>query len=174
MTPRVLFLAAALLASALSPARADVTAVSPTGFVSSFSKAVQATPAQAYEAIGRPERWWNPSHSYSGQAANLRLGLRAGDCFCEQWDGGSVEHARVVLARPPAMLRLEGALGPLQELAVRAVLTFTATVTDGQTVLRLTYRVSGAPDAGLEKLAPLVDRVIGDQFQRWAAHAEAR
>lgn len=166
--------AAALLACALLPARAEVTSVSSTAFVSSFSRAVQATPAQAWEALGRLERWWNPAHSYSGQAANLRLGLRAGDCFCEQWTGGSVEHARVVLALPPATLRLEGALGPLQELAVRGILTFTTAVTDGQTVLRLTYRVAGAPDAGLEKLAPLVDRVIGDQFQRWAAHSEAR
>jgi hypothetical protein len=167
-------LAAVALALAASPAAAEVTAVSPHGFTLSYSRPVPATPAQAFEAIGRVDRWWNAAHSYSGQAANLRLTLRAGDCFCEQWDGGSVEHLRVVLVRAPQMVRLEGALGPLQELAVRGVLTFATAVADGRSVLRMTYRVSGAPEAGLEKLAPLVDRVMGDQFARWADHVESQ
>jgi len=166
--------AAIALALAAAPASAEVTAASPHGFTLNYSRAVPGTPAQAFEAIGRPARWWNAAHSYSGQAANLRLTLRAGDCFCEQWEGGSIEHLRVVLVRPPAMVRLEGALGPLQELAVRGVLTFATAMADGRTVLRMTYRVSGAPEAGLDKLAPLVDRVMADQFARWADHVEAQ
>ena len=37
---------------------------------------------------------------------------------------------------------------------------------EGKTLVRLTYRVAGAPDAGLDKLAPAVDQVLADQFQR--------
>jgi len=166
--------AAGAFALAALPAAAEVTAASPSGFTLSYSRPVPATPAQAFDTIGQLPRWWNAAHSYSGQAANLRLALRAGDCFCEQWDGGSIEHLRVVLVRPPSMVRLEGALGPLQELAVRGVLTFATAVVEGRTVLRLTYRVAGAPEAGLEKLAPLVDRVMADQFGRWADYVESQ
>jgi hypothetical protein len=36
----------------------------------------------------------------------------------------------------------------------------------------LTYRVSGPSDAGLDKLAPVVDRVIGEQYKRLKSLAE--
>ncbi|HEX6018891.1 MAG TPA: hypothetical protein VFZ28_12405, partial [Burkholderiaceae bacterium] len=61
---------------------------------------------------------------------------------------------------------------PLQELPVDGVLTFTVLTQETQTVLRLTYRVAGAADAGLDKLAPQVDRVLGQQFQRLIRFAE--
>jgi uncharacterized protein YndB with AHSA1/START domain len=163
----------ALLLAASGALHAELSGSSATGFVSSHQRTVQATPAQAFDAVARIERWWNAAHSYSGQGANLRLALRAGECFCEQWDGGSVEHARVIQVQPGSVVRLEGALGPLQELAVKGILTFTTGVADGKTFVRLTYRVSGSPDAGLDKLAAPVDRVIGDQFARWAAYAES-
>ena len=164
---------AAVLLAAAGACQAELAGSTPTSFVSSHQRSVQATPAQAFDAIARVERWWNGAHSYSGQASNLRLALRAGECFCEQWAGGSVEHGRVVLVRPDALVRLDAALGPLQELAVRGVLTFSTGVADGKTFVRLTYRVSGSADAGLEQLAAPVDRVIGDQFARWAAYAES-
>lgn len=170
---RLCGLAGPLLALlAAGPARAELTSASPTTFVSVFRQEIQATPARAIEAVGRPDLWWNPAHSYSGQAQNLRLGLRAGDCFCETWEGGSVEHARVVNVQAGRLVRLEGALGPLQDLAVRGVLSFGVTVTEGRTWATLSYRVAGAPEAGLEQLAPVVDRVIGEQFRRWTAFAD--
>jgi len=153
-------------------AHAEVTSASPTHFLLTHRAEVKATPAQAIEAVGQLPQWWNPSHSYSGQGASLRMGLRAGDCFCEQWgEGASVEHARVVQVLPGRQVRLEGALGPLQELAVRGVLTFSARAAEGGgTQLVMTYRVAGDAAAGLERLAPVVDRVMAEQFQRWAAH----
>ena len=36
----------------------------------------------------------------------------------------------------------------------------------GQHFLRMTYRVAGGAEAGLDKLAPVVDGVIGEQFKR--------
>jgi hypothetical protein len=168
-------LAAAALLALLAPlARAELAAQSPHGFLASFQRSVDATPSQAFDAVAQLPRWWNVAHSYSGQSAQLRFALRAGDCFCEQWDGGSVEHARVVLVRTGSLVRLEGALGPLQDLAVRGVLTFATGVAQGRTFVRLTYRVSGAPEAGLERLAPAVDRMMGDVFERWAAFADAQ
>ena len=161
----------ALLACWL-PAQAEVIAASPTGFTASYRKEVNATPAQAFEAIGRLPQWLNPQHTYSGKASNLRMSLKAGDCFCEEWDGHSIEHARVLYVRRDSAVRLEGSLGPLQELAVNGVLTFTTGTADGKTFVQMRYVVRGAPEAGLERLAPIVDRVMGEQFNRWAAAVE--
>jgi hypothetical protein len=162
----------ALLAAA-GTAHADVIGVSPTGFVTRFQRDVQATPAQAFDAIGRLPQWWNPQHSYSGKSANLRFALKAGDCFCEEWDGSSIEHARVLLVMRNALVRLEGGLGPLQELGVNGILTLSTGVEGGKTFVRLLYRVQGSPEGGFEKLAPIVDRVMGEQFNRWSAHVES-
>ena len=69
-------------------------------------------------------------------------------------------------------LRLQGGLGPLQELPVTGVLTFTMKAVEGRTALTLNYRVSGPPDSGLEKWAAAVDRVLGEQAGRLAAHVD--
>jgi hypothetical protein len=154
-------------------AHAEPTGVSATGFTSTFSREVNASRSQAFEAIGQIEQWWNGQHSYSGKASNLRLGLRSGDCFCEAWDGNSIEHARVIYVQKDSTIRLQGGLGPLQAMPVIGVLTFTTGTTDGKTVVKLVYRVSGPPDLGLDKLAPVVDRVMGEQFNRLVAHVES-
>lgn len=172
MKPACAALACTALALASLGSRADVTSVSSTGFVSSFRRDVQATPAQAYEAVGKLPQWWNVAHSYSGKAANIRMALRAGDCFCEDWDGNSIEHARVLLVMRNSLVRLQGSLGPLQELGVNGVLTMSTGQAEGRTFVRMVYRVSGAPETGLEKLAPVVDRVMGEQFARWASFTE--
>jgi len=55
---------------------------------------------------------------------------------------------------------------------VTGVLTFTVAMQETKTILRLTYRVSGPPDVGLDKLAAAVDQVIGQQFKRLKSLAE--
>jgi hypothetical protein len=163
-------LAAALLAV---NAHAEVGAVSATGFTSTFRKDIAIAPAQAWEAIAKLPQWWNPEHTYSGKSANLRLGLKAGDCFCEDWDNGnSIEHARVLLVWRNQSVRLEGGLGPLQQLGVNGILTLSTGTRDGKQFMQMVYKVNGAPDTGFDKLAPIVDRVMGEQFNRWAAFAE--
>ncbi len=155
--------------------QAATTAVSSSGFTSSFRAEIKATPAQAWAAIAQLPRWWNSSHTYSGNAANLSLDAQAGGCFCERWRDAagashSVQHAQVVLAQEGRVLRLNGAFGPLQDLAVVGVLTIVASPGVGADAdkhyLRMTYRVAGGADAGLDKLAPVVDDVIGEQFKR--------
>jgi nitroreductase len=81
-------------------------------------------------------------------------------------NGGSVQHGRVLFAQPGKLLRIEGALGPLQEMAVSGVLTFTLAPDAGGTRISMSYRVSGALTMDSAKLAPLVDSVMTQQLQR--------
>lgn len=162
-------LLAGLLAAMLSStALADVTQVSPNGFTSSFREAIRATPEEAWKAIVQLPRWWSDAHTYSGKASNLTLDARAGGCWCESWNDGasSVQHATVVLVMPNRLLRARGGLGPLQDQPVEGVLNIVTSAQDGRTFLRISYRVGGPPDVGLDKLAPVVDQVMGAQFQR--------
>jgi uncharacterized protein YndB with AHSA1/START domain len=165
---------ALLVVSALAgPAHADTSNVSATGFISTFREEVKATPDEAWKAIVQLPRWWSDAHTYSGKASNLSLDAVAGGCWCERWgDGNSVQHGQVVLVQPGRVIRLNASLGPLQELAVNGVLTIVTSAQDGKTTLRMTYRVAGNADAGLEKLAPLVDQVIGTQYRRLKLLAE--
>lgn len=164
---RRLPLAVALAASAL-PAAAATSEVTPSGFLVSLREEVPASPQQAWDALVQVSRWWSGKHSYSGDAANLSLEPRAGGCWCERWGDSSVQHGRVLYALPGKGLRLEGAFGPLQSMAVNAVLTFRLEPADGKTAIVVTYRVRGSPDAGLDKLAGPVDAVMGEQVKRLA------
>jgi len=165
-------LGAALLLAA-GAALAESSAVSPSGFLVTHHHEVRATPQQLYEAIGRIGRWWNDAHSYSGHASNMTLNLVAGGCFCENWDGNSVQHARVIQSRPGSLVRLQGALGPLQPLAINAILTFAIGRVDDKTQLTVTYNVAGNADSGLDKLAGPVDGVIGEAADRLVAYVES-
>ncbi len=167
----VMMLAALAIGSA-GRAAAAASEVSPTGFLVTAQQDVKANPHRVFEALGEVDKWWNPRHTYSGNAANLSLAIQGPGCFCERWEGNFVEHARVIYAARDSTLRLEGALGPLQELAVNAVLTFTLKEAAGKTTLRLTYRISGSPAAGLQDLAGPVDFVVSEQLQRLVAYIE--
>lgn len=168
-----LFFAAALTATLSVPAAAATSEVSPAGFIVSLRYEVNATPHRLWESLGEPAKWWNPSHTWSGNAANLSLSRQASGCFCERWGANSVEHGRVVYAAEDSVLRLLGALGPLQALAVDAVLTFAIAQKDGKTVLQVSYRVSGNASAALQDLAGPVDGVIAEQARRLVAYAES-
>lgn len=162
-----------LLASIAMPACADTGNVTPNGFTSIFRDEVKASPTDVWRAVVQLPQWWSGQHSYSGQASNMSLDAQAGGCWCERWgDGHSVQHGQVVQVQPGRALRLYANLGPLQELPVTGVLTFTIAMQETKTILRVTYRVSGPPDVGLDKLAPVVDQVIGQQFKRLKSLAE--
>ena len=77
------------------------------------------------------------------------------------------EHSVERIGRTFRMLRLDTALGPLQEFALKGILTFwIRTADDGSTRLELEYRVNGASTSGLDETAPKVDEVLGEQFAR--------
>lgn len=167
-------LAAALLCIAPA-ARAEVASATPSTFVIQAEADVAAPPERVWRALTRIDRWWGSAHTYSGDASRLRLDARAGGCWCERWgDGQSVEHARVLLAMEHEgvrTLRVAGALGPLQEMAVNAVLTFTVAPHPNGAKLTMTYRVSGDPGLTLDVIAPAVDNVLMEQFGRLSRYS---
>ena len=148
-------------------ARAEVSEAAADHFLIGFSARVEAPPAKVYAALAEVARWWSAEHTWSGQAANLSLKAEAGGCFCERWAAGSVEHGRVVMALKNELLRLDAALGPLQERALNGVLSFSLQpMDDGATRLDVDYRVNASSGGGLEKIAPAVDNVLATQIDR--------
>lgn len=163
----IAFAAAAFLVA--PSVHAEVASATPSAFVIEAESEIAAPPAQVWRAITRIERWWNSSHTYSGDASNLRLDARAGGCWCERWDGHSVEHARVLMVMERAgerTFRALGAFGPLQAMGATGVMTFTVTPLANGAKLTMTYRVSGDPGLNLDAIAPIVDNVLMEQFGR--------
>ncbi len=171
----IAFVCAAAAALAFGSAHADVAGSTPSAFLIEAEAEVAATPQEAWAALVQIERWWNDTHTYSGSAANLTLEPSPGGCWCEGWgDNYAVEHARVVLSMEHEgvrTLRAVGGLGPLQELGVSAVLTFTIASHASGANVSMTYRVAGDPSLGLDQLAPAVDMVLMEQFGRFVRFA---
>jgi uncharacterized protein YndB with AHSA1/START domain len=154
------------LALAAPLAHAEVKESSADAFFLTYSTTVAAPTSTAYADIVQVSRWWDGEDTYSGKSANLSIRPEAGGCFCEKWKDGSAEHGRVLMAIPGKVLRLETALGPLQERALYGVLTFWLNNADSTTTLTVEYRVNGAAGSGLDQLAPSVDNVLGAQVDR--------
>lgn len=164
--------AVALLTAGI--AQAEVKQAAADGFLITLSSPVHGTPAEAWAALVKPQQWWSSEHTWSGKASNLSLEVEAGGCYCERWPGGSAEHGRVIMAMPGKLLRLDAALGPLQEFALKAVLTYWVREgEDGATTLELEYRVNGASTSGLEPFAPKVEEVLAQQFTRLQRYLES-
>lgn len=162
-------LLASVLALASLPATAEVVASNESGFTTSDTLTVSASPLEVWAALIRPDKWWNPEHSWSGDATNLLLEPQAGGCFCETLpDGGSVQHMAVVQSAPGVLLRMSGALGPLQSEALTGTLSITLAEAEDGTVIEWTYAVGGHARFPLEQVAPAVDSVMSDQLHRLA------
>ena len=156
-----------MMASPLgTPVLAEVRTVGPDGFISENEAVMPLLPEQLWRAVIDWAAWWDPAHSYSGKPGTLRLDARAGGTLSESWPGGSVEHARVVNAMPPALLRLIGGFGPLQSLPVNAVLDISIKPDGMGSRLTMTYRVSGTAGTKLDALAAPVDAVMSAGFDR--------
>ena len=159
-----------------TPAHADVVAATADGFELSLVQTIDKPAAEVWEMLRSPQKWWSKEHSYSGDSANLYLDSQATGCFCEKLPGkGSVEHAHILYAQPPKMLRMAGALGPLQVEPVTGVLTFKLDPEgEGATKVTLTYLVGGHVRSGTEAMAVTVDRVLATQLAGLKAAAEAK
>ena len=157
-------LAAAVCVAAIAPAYADVTAKAPDGFIIQIKGEVALDRDGAWARLLDIGGWWNGSHTYSGDAANMKLDAMAGGCWCELWAGGEVEHGRVVTVMPMSVVRLDSALGPLQDLGVSGALTLTLSDgAAGRTAITLDYKVSGSSLSKLDGLADVVNQVLTEQ-----------
>ena len=157
----------ALAVFSASPAAAEVVQASEEGFVVAGTGFTKAGPAFVWSELVQPARWWSKNHTWSGDSGNLSLDPQSAGCFCEDLpDGGSAEHMRVIQAVPGSLLRMKGALGPLQSEAIDAVLTIELKTVDGTTAIEWTYVVGGYARFSLEDIAPAVDGVLSDQMER--------
>ncbi len=160
-------LALVLIALTLASAHAGVADQSATGFSLEETARIAAPPDKVYAALIEPARWWSPEHTFSGSAANLTLDARAGGCWCETLaGGGSVLHLMVVFADPGKMLRLRGALGPLQGTGMDGAMSIALKADGAATDLTLTYNLGGYMKGGFDGLPQGADGVLADQVLR--------
>lgn len=169
MTSAKLGMALALAALSVQPADAKVVDQGALGFSVAHTAQVAATPEDVWKMLRMPQKWWSKAHSWSGDAANFWLDSQAGGCFCEKLPDtgkglGSVQHARILFAKPNEMLRLSGAFGPLQGEALTGTLTIQIRETPTGAAIRFDYVVGGYMRFKVEEIAPAVDAVIGEQL----------
>jgi hypothetical protein len=167
LSPGSALILAALIAP--PPAAADVVSSGAGGLVSRNSVTVKGSPGEAYQRFLNIGAWWDPAHTYTQDGNRLSLKAEPGGCFCESLKGGGfVEHLRVVLVMPGKLLRLQGGLGPLQEMGASGVMTVKFEPAGAQTLVTLTYAVSGyQPGDGLADVAAPVDEVLHEQLERY-------
>jgi hypothetical protein len=170
---RTLMFAFALALAGLvnSPVAAEIVSRSEDAFTLKFQGPTRLGPAGVADAFSEVELWWDPAHSYTGDAANLSLDLAPGGCWCEAMpDGTRFDHGRVV-SDVYGEVRLHAPFGPLRSMATRADLIVTWSLADGVVTPTWTFIVEGP---GVGALAEPVDGVMGGGFARWIAHMDAR
>jgi hypothetical protein len=148
-------------------AMANVTATGASGFEVREKVHIAAAPNAVYAVVLAPKRWWDPGHTYSGDASRLTLEAKAGSCWCETLPGGgAVEHLSITYLAPGKAVRFRGALGPLQAMGVAGAMTISLTALEGGTDLTLTYAVGGYAKDGFEGMSKGVDGVLAAQVAR--------
>jgi uncharacterized protein YndB with AHSA1/START domain len=161
---RITFLCAAMW---LGSARAEVVAASANGFEIRNTAVIKAPADKVYGTLLQIGLWWSPMHTWSGAAANLSIDARPGGCFCEKLaDGGGVQHMTVDFVMPGKVLRMSGALGPLQPEGLAGSLTWALKAIAGGTELTQTYKAGGYATRPLPEWAPDVNGVLAEQLAR--------
>jgi hypothetical protein len=79
---------------------------------------------------------------------------------------------RVIYVAPGEMLRMAGALGPLQASGLAGSLTWALKAAPSGTAVELSYSVGGFFPGGLDKIAPAVSAVLEEQLQRFKRFVE--
>lgn len=167
---------AVIIAACSSPAVAEVKTVTDSGFNIVHIAEVTAEPDVIWKRLIAPKDYWSKAHSWSGSSEGFYIDAQANGCFCELFqekgaDGktkttGSVEHMRVIFAQPGKVLRMQGALGPLQSEAVLGTLTVAIEpLKAGGSKLSFSYVVGGYMRYKTADIAPAVDKVLGEQFK---------
>lgn len=154
--------------------RAEVVDRSANGFQVKTVVTLAAPPAKVYDALVRSVgQWWDPEHTFSGDAGNLSLAAEPGGCFCEKLpDGGGIRHATVIYAAPGQKLVLSGAFGPLQTSGASGSLTWDLAKIETGTRLTMQYSVGGYFPGGFQAVTDPVDLVLGTQVRRLKSFVE--
>jgi uncharacterized protein YndB with AHSA1/START domain len=156
-----------------SAAIAAVADAGPGGFTLHETAEIAASPDKVYAALIAPAQWWSSTHTFSGSASNLTLDPHAGGCWCETLpNGGSVQHLVVVNVAPGKVLRLRGALGPFQSMAVDGALTFAMKPSATGTTLTLDYTLGGYSKDGFADFSKGADGVLAEQVVRLKSYVE--
>lgn len=172
----------ALACLSATPAHAEVTARGDNGFAVSHKVAVSVDPDEAFAMLRTPAKWWAKDHTWTGNAENLYMDAQAGGCFCELIPNevttesgapqrtlrGSVQHMQILYVDPGKLMRLSGALGPMQGEAMTGTLTVTLAAVNGGTLVKFDYVIGGFTRIPVDQLAPAVDAVMGEQASRLA------
>lgn len=170
---------AALAVFTAQPAAAEVIEQGGDHFVTRTSATVKTDPKETWLALITPSKWWNKSHTWSGDPENLSITPQGGGCFCERIPetdtirqiglAGSAQHMTVVQAKPMEVLRMRGGLGPLQSEPVEGVLTIAMKPAEGGgTTLVWEYVVGGYMRYETPTIAKAVDGVLAEQLGRLA------
>ena len=164
-------------------AQAEVVETAADRFVTRDTASVKAAPLATWLALTKPGEWWNPQHSWSGDARNMTITPQGGGCFCERIPvgdsgnssamEGSARHAEVLQAFPMKVLRMRGGFGPLQGEPATGVLTITLKEVPGGTRILWEYNVGGPMRYTIAEIAPAVDAVMTEQLKRLQAHLGA-
>jgi len=168
--------------AAIAPAQAEVVEQADNGFVVQHSLTVSTDPDATFAMLRTPAKWWDKDHTWTGNAENLYMDAQAGGCFCELIPNeattesgapqrtlrGSVQHMQITYVDPGRLLRLSGALGPLQSEALAGAMTFTLKPVKGGTRITMDYVVGGFMRMKTADIAPAVDKVLVAQLSRLA------
>lgn len=154
-----------------APAAAEVISASPEHYKLRQEGVSPLAPDALWVRLIDPASWWHPDHTYSGDSDNLSFEAKAGGVWREDWEGGSVFHGEVLMAREGKTLRLDAPFGPLQEMGVSVVWTITLTPDEetGGTKVVFDEIANGTEASQLDELAPAVDFVKTEAMSRLTA-----
>ena len=163
------------VAAALLPGRvawAEVKDSARDGFTVENTQVVPVDAETAWKALTQDvDRWWPKDHTWWGAASKLSIDPRAGGCFCEIGGAQQAQHLTVTFVDPGKTLRMVGGLGPLQGMGLSGVVEFRLTPAEGGgTRITLFCRSGGYTPDDLTRLAPVVDKVQGQQLRGLADH----
>ena len=150
---------------------ADIVAADDAHYTLRHEARSDLAPDALWERLIRPQDWWSSDHTYSGDAANLALSAKAGGLWQENWDGGSVQHGRVLAIQEGKQLRLDAPFGPLQGMGVTVVWTISITADEETGGSRVVFDeiANGTKASGLDQIAPAVDGVKSEAIRRLTA-----
>lgn len=152
-------------------ARAAVTDLQTTGFEVRHEVALTAAPDSAWQALIHPARWWDSGHTFSGDAKNLSLDARPGGLFLERFpEGGGVTHLTVIRVVPGKLVRLTGAMGPMQGSGLAGSMTWQLLPDGAGSKFVLTYSIGGYLKGGFAQMGPACDEMLSGTVARYQAY----